>query len=52
LEKAHNKLGNLKSFLAGWKLSDSCKRNEMELQVDKWISGLQAIDTAMNKDQQ
>lgn len=34
------KLGGLKSFLAGFRGSDSCKRNEMEAQVDDWMAGI------------
>jgi Domain of unknown function (DUF3850) len=37
------KLGGLRSFLAGWRLSDSCIRNEMQTTVDRWIEGIDAV---------
>lgn len=40
---AVQKLGNLSSFLAGWKLSESCIRNDMGTEVSRWIDGLSEL---------
>lgn len=33
------KIGNVRAFLAGWRLSEPCRRNEMEREVGKWVEG-------------
>lgn len=40
---AVQKLENLPSFLSGWKLSESCIRNDMGTEVSRWIDGLSEL---------
>jgi hypothetical protein len=40
-------LSFLPSFLAGWQLSDACKRNEMGPTVQGWLDGLAKLNAAM-----
>lgn len=40
---ALQKLSGLRSFLAGWKLSESCIRNDMGTEVSRWIDGLSEL---------
>lgn len=42
LLEAAEKLSGLRSFLAGWKLSEGCIRNDMGPTVERWIQGIDA----------
>lgn len=38
--EAVKKLGALRPFLAGWRDSEPCRRNEMQATVQQWIDGI------------
>lgn len=40
---AVEKLGTLRAFLAGWRGTESCRRNGLESTVDEWDAGLAAL---------
>ncbi len=40
---ALGKLSGLRSFLAGYALSESAKRNELGPTIEKWIEGLDYV---------